>query len=632
MSADASSRHLGPAALGFVLFVVAGALALSVDVPRTGYGIKSDEATYIAAALSAAYDGDLQYERRDLERFAGLYHSGPEGIFLKRGKVMRVRVRASFPFVHIAKRADPDTNRLYFGKSLAYSVAAAPFVRFFGLNGLLLFHVVLLAACGAAAYVFLAAQSPPASAAVFATAFLGATVLPVYGVFLMPEIFNVTLVLLAYFFWLYKEVAPASRFNRGWTDVVAVVLLGIATYSKPIPTPVLVAPIVILAWTRRQWLRGFNLGAAAVLVAALCFTMNAVVSGEFNYQGGDRKYFTGRFPFDSAEDIWQARRGAVTTDTSTPREVLSSSDLPTRFARNVEYFLLGRHFGFVPYFFPGVVAVGFWLFSGDRRNVWRLLIFGAAVVSAALLLVVLPWTWSGGGGPPGNRYYVTAYPLFLFLLPPGVSIAPGILAWVGGALFTAKILLNPFWAAKYTWLIAEKGPLRRLPVELTMANDLPVRLAQPLRGLIQYRNDPGVRLYFLDQNAWPPEPTGVAPDGSRLHSIWISGSARADIIVRAAWPIQYLEMEVESPIHTELTLSAGADAVTKVLEPGVVQAFNLNTSGVHGFGDYDYLLRARSTDGFVPHLRDPQNGDYRNLGAMIRFRPVIASGETASPK
>ena len=34
-------------------------LARSVDVPRTGYGIKSDEATYVAMALSVAYDGDL---------------------------------------------------------------------------------------------------------------------------------------------------------------------------------------------------------------------------------------------------------------------------------------------------------------------------------------------------------------------------------------------------------------------------------------------------------------------------------------------------------------------------------------------------------------------------------------------
>ena len=72
--AGSPSRHLGPVTLGFILFVVAGVLALSVDVPRTGYGLKSDEATYVAAALSAAYDGDLAFDRNDLDRFEGLYH------------------------------------------------------------------------------------------------------------------------------------------------------------------------------------------------------------------------------------------------------------------------------------------------------------------------------------------------------------------------------------------------------------------------------------------------------------------------------------------------------------------------------------------------------------------------------
>ena len=146
-------------------------------------------------------------------------------------------------------------------------MVAAPFVRFFGLNGLLLLHVLLLAAAGVAAYVFLSAQSSPLAAATFVSAFLGASVMPVYGVFLMPEIFNFTLVTLAYFFWLYKEVAPASRLARPWTDIVAAVLLGIGTYSKPIPVAVLVAPLVLLAWMRKRWQHGFVLGVVAIAVA-----------------------------------------------------------------------------------------------------------------------------------------------------------------------------------------------------------------------------------------------------------------------------------------------------------------------------------------------------------------------------
>jgi hypothetical protein len=631
--ADSPSRHLGPLTLGVVLFVVGGVLAMAVDVPRTGYGLKSDEANYVAAALSAAYDGDLAFDRNDLVRFEGLYHQGPDGIFLKRGKVLRFHVDRSFPFVHKIKREDPNPNRLYFGKSIAYSVAAAPFVRAFGLNGLLLFHVLLLAATSVAAYVFLSAQSAPIAAATFVSAFLGASVLPVYGAFLMPEIFNVALVALAYFFWLYKEVAPTSRFTRPWTDIVAVVLLGIGTYSKPIPIAILVAPIVLLAWLRRRWRFGAMLGAVAVAVACLCFAFNAVVSGEFNYQGGDRKYFALRFPFETPEATWQSFRGAVTTDASTSREVLTSSELPARFAHNVVYFLVGRHFGFVPYFFPGVIAVGWWLISRSRRDVWRLCVFGGFVASAIATLIYLPWTWSGGGGPLGNRYFVPVYPLVLFLVPGGISIAPGILAWMGGALFTVKVLVSPFWAAKFPYLVTQKGPARRLPVELMLANELPVRLAQPLRAPIQYRLDPGVKLYFLDENAWPPEPTGTAADGSRIFSMWVSGAGRADVIVRGAWPIDHLEVEVESPIHTVLTLAAGDGAVTRTLVPKQIQMFDLKTSGVRGFGgDYACLLTVRSTQGFIPHLEDPMSGDYRNLGAQVRFKPVIASAETPSPK
>jgi hypothetical protein len=43
----------------------------------------------------------------------------------------------------------------------------------------------------------------------FTLAFSFASVLPVYTVFLMLEPLNYTLVFVAYFFWLYKEVATA---------------------------------------------------------------------------------------------------------------------------------------------------------------------------------------------------------------------------------------------------------------------------------------------------------------------------------------------------------------------------------------------------------------------------------------
>src|SRR5690349_17979713 len=163
-SPDETRRSAAPLLAGVVLVATALAAALSVDVVKTGYGVKGDEATYVAMALSAAYDGDLAYQRGDLDRFVGLYKGGPEGIFLKRGKQLRVRFQPAPPFIRLTKSPDPRNDRLYFGKAFVYSIAAAPFVRFLGLNGFLVFHVLLLSIVCVCGYAFLRAQSDPGAA------------------------------------------------------------------------------------------------------------------------------------------------------------------------------------------------------------------------------------------------------------------------------------------------------------------------------------------------------------------------------------------------------------------------------------------------------------------------------------
>ena len=224
------------------------------------------------------------------------------------------------------------------------------------------------------------------------------------------------------------------------------------------------------------------------------------------------------------------------------------------------------------------------------------------LLTVLALLIVFPYTWSGGGGPPGNRYFMGVYPVVFFLMTPPASWTPALLAWIGGALFTAKILLNPFVSAKNTWEITEHGAARRLPVELTMANDLPVRLAQPLRAHIPYGHNPFLLLYFLDGHAFPPEPDGM----------WVAGGGRADIIVRAQNPLDRFTMTAASPIATRFTVSR------------VPITFDLRASGVKGFRSYAYLLSAQSSDGFVPRLRDPNSQDNRNLGVQVTFQGVEA--------
>ena len=88
------------------------------------------------------------------------YPSGPEGIFLKRGRdVQGLRFTGSPPFFDIVSAEDWDANRLYFAKSFIYPLFAAPFVALFGTNGFLVLHALLMTLCFACAYGFLVARS-----------------------------------------------------------------------------------------------------------------------------------------------------------------------------------------------------------------------------------------------------------------------------------------------------------------------------------------------------------------------------------------------------------------------------------------------------------------------------------------
>jgi hypothetical protein len=608
-----SSREA--AAVGAILLVVALAAAISVDVVKTGFGIKGDEATYVAMGLSAAYDRDLTYERRDLERFFGLYKSGPDGIFLKRGREIRARVDATPPFLHLVQTSDRRADRLYFGKALVYGVVAAPFVRLFGLNGFLVLHVLLLCGAGVCGYRFLVARSRPGPALTFTLAFIGASCVPVYAVFLAPEILNFSLVVYAYFFWLYKEVAPQGK---GWlrssrSDYPAAALLSVATYSNP-RHALLIAPVVVWCWWRRRWTDGLAVGAAFVALTALLFLATALNTGEFNYQGGERKSFSlGAYPFDGAQpDPWQVAGAEKSTNDSDADNVFR--DFPNRFSHNVWYFLVGRHFGFIPYFFPGVVAVLLWLFSSERARPWRVFTLLAVSGSAVALLVFAPFTWSGGGGPSGNRYFMSVYAALFFITPPLASFWPGLLAWTGGALFTAKMLLNPFVAAKHPSETTERGFARRLPVELTMANDLPIML----EGGRAHAWFSDVLMYFLDEHAHTPEKI----DGEGHEGVWIAGNGRADILIRTDWPLDHLKITAQSPIRTTFIVSLGGPESRVNLEPGRPVTFDVPAAGVRDLRSYAYLLSAQSTEGFTPHLRDPANPDRRNLGVLVQFTAV----------
>ena len=219
-----------------------------------------------------------------------------------------------------------------------------------------------------------------------------------------------------------RPAHPATRwraFLRGsGSDYAAAALIGVVTFSKPTHA-LLMFPLVALALVRRQWRRATLMVVdAGHWSPAHCSSANAAITGEFNYQGGDRKTFyssTG-FPFANDRETFEnigpvrGREGVLLGDILVNRAY--ADGVPPQ-----------------PGLFRGRPFQRVWcrIFSGrgerrccfSRRERGSLAVArrGDVVGAAVALLLLTPFTYSGGGGPVGNRYFLSFYPLFLFLTP-----------------------------------------------------------------------------------------------------------------------------------------------------------------------------------------------------------------------
>ncbi len=643
-TARSEAWRLGAGATATVAVVLL-AWALSVNYPKVSYGFFSDASTYYGLGHSLADDGDFVFRREDLVRVWREFPSGPEGIFLKRGSDPDLRVDGSAPFVHLDVRPDTDPSRLYFAKSFLYPLTAAPFVWLFGTNGFLVLHALVVIVSFLCAYAFLVTRSHPVVALIFAVAFVFVSVLPVYLVWLTPDLFNSGLVMLGYFFWLYKEVAsparPSGSARTAWlvgprTDVVAAIWLGLATFSKPTHV-LLMLPVLALFALRRQWRNGFVAGVVFSVVVVGFFAANVAVTGDWNYQGGDRKTFysggdSKGFPFQTDDRTFDTT-GIGRTTNGVPLDVLVNRDaIVDVFRHNLVYFFAGRHTGFAVYYFPGMAALLLFLVLRGQQTAWGWLTLAGGVGSAIALLLYMPFTYSGGGGPVGNRYFLGVYPVFLFLAP-GLGrpwLAVGIAAV--SAVFVMPVLSNPFYSSFHPGEHTKSGLYRALPLELSLINDLPVNVSpsrsrQPLGGV------PPLSGYFMDDNAYTRE--GDA--------FWVRGESRADVMLRAPAPLEAgahgqrpralrvprMEIMLETgPKPNRVTIRTGA--VTQVVDVPANDRRTVILPMAEGLPykpypenptNYVYAISIESATGFIP-LFETGGRDNRFLGVFVRMTPL----------
>jgi hypothetical protein len=358
---------------------------------------------------------------------------------------------------------------------------------------------------------------------------------------------------------------------------------------------------------------------AFVLVGGGLFAINMAISGDWNYQGGgDRKSYVFEFPFQN--DVTRPEVGAPKSREDLRTDVIfNPRTFTSNLTHNLGYFFFGRYAGMLGYFFPGFFALLALLAAPKRRPGWQWLVLGAALAQGLIFLILTPYTWSGGG--VGNRYFFSGYGVMLFLLPPIESIGLAFLPWLTGALFVAPMVMNPFVATFTPAGNADRGPLRLLPVELTLLNDLPI-FTDPERGRMWFgdlgQGDPAFLLSFLDDNVFDKEAD---------KSFWIRGESRAEIVFKTDRPIRRAFFTVAAgPLPADVTITIGGRSQSLHLEAEQSQqvAFTLPP----GFpyekeiqGGLLWKASVSSSSGFTPMFYDSNSQDVRYLG--VRVKPML---------
>ncbi len=609
----ASSDRVARTILALV-FAGLTAGALATDLPRLSNGeFWGDGATYYLMARSLAEDLDLRYEARDLFRARREFSSGPQGLFLKRAHGgLRLDPEGGFPWLG---RVPPDEPRLYFAKAFAYPAVAAPFVRVFGTRGLILTNALGLGLVLWLSYGTLRGRgTSPASALALSLAFFLATVTPLYLLWPTPEVFGLALI-----------AAGLVAGKRGW-PLLAAVIFGIATYTRP-PNILLAIPLGLApllppiggSWLgpdlwprfRESLRRGLVLG----LTTLALYGVNAAVTGEANYQGGERKTFSNRFPLEAHDLTFDNTGFWMTTNqvgplvegrddaTAKTGPARAAEEIPESFLYNLGYFWIGRFGGVLAYFLPALWALVLFVLAGPRdRDGWLALL--ALVSSWLAYICVIPDNWYGGGGTVGNRYFLSLLPLFLFLAPRGREWLVAAAGAVGLGVFLWPVLLSPMGHSLRPGDHALRPSFRALPAELTMLNDLSIftelwRKKQPFGFVGEPHGRPAdpdaYFLYFTDDGTYGRE----VLDGRA--GFWLRASEPAEVILRAfdLAPVRRVRVRVTGGSRgDEVTVRLGAASGRVAVGPGETAEMALAARrGLRYYDTYLHVLHFRSERG-----------------------------------
>ena len=594
------------AALLLVSFAFLGfALFANLPVLHQGF-LFADQAVYFSMAQSLAFDGDIEYTKKDLVRYMEDFAAGPNGIFLK-------RVRKD------------GQEKLFFAKNFAYPLFAAPFVRIFDSNGPLVFHSVLLFLLLLMGFSYFSLGNSPGLSLLRVLTFLFASVAGVYFLWISPDFFNLFLIFTVLFLWLYKvrykdrgEPAADSvptRWQRfllsGASDYLAAFIAGIAVYSKP-PNIAVVGPFLLWTLYKKKYARAAGILLGFALSFGILFGTTYLMTSDWNYQGGERKTFYSNFPMEK-DGVTFDNTGWPMTATGYVERTLR----PVKFVfYNIFYYFFGRFTGITWYFFPAVLFLI--LFVLGKKSFDRWLILVALAGEILIYIVLMPDNYGGGGGSLGNRYFLGIYPLFLFLPDIKIKTKEFLVAWGMAALFIGQILLAPLQSSARPSTHGKKPPFTLLPVELTLINELPTN-TNPYAFRQQW-GSPSYEdrfVYFLNDNFNRKDP---GEEGW-----WTLGDRKTDFILRTFFPVKEVAVHLLSNPRLSNRITVTVNGRTQRVTLGANEKATLRFPVGNGFQDRQahlYRLKIKADKGSIPYFENESSQERRRLGVFFELEVV----------
>jgi len=526
-SASISHARAALAASLLLCALLAAVVVASFTFERSTWRtVIGDEATYIAASESLAFDGDLLFSPRDYQRFHRIWNQPPEGVILQ---------------------SSDAGEHLYYAKPFYYPLFLAPFVRLAPHQGPFVANALLLVL--AALLAWRALHRPLGGAApLWVACYLFCSVAFVYVFWVHSDLFLACLSAIA----LALAWGPRAESLRGesaiWFAIGA--LLAIVTYSRPVYAVLFIpAYLAVPREARRRTLVALGAGVLLVVIASAGFYRLRV--GEWTSYFGERHGFyssTGFPGVDFPASEWRKVVGEIGSSswsswlaTHKNRGAGWLPVSPRLVAWDLFYYLVGQNVGILPYFLPLIL---FPLLAPPGRERWTIL--GAVALGALGFVVLRSFNFYGGGASIANRYFLPLFPALWFFprrrpraRPLTLAVAP-----LAVALVAAPFLWN-LWARPRAFPLSPDGRY----VYVTRA----ARVLLPFETTQSHLKPAGrddVAIHGLWIKFLSP---GARPD-AKHQSLLLAPRAPIELLVGYPRPLEGVRLVISGPATARLAI------------------------------------------------------------------------------